>query len=365
MSSPSSHSSLGSWWSQANSARSAGYAVSSSDSQDKGNIGAALSEFLLESASCQLRLFNLSSLAEDTASVNLGEGVDYSVDLIRSDDAGYVVVKHFKTPASKINSEASNRSFEYMRIRKAVRELQIMTHSNIKNHRNIIGLNGYAWEQQDRKTTTPCLVIEYAQGGNMRQFLKEQTVTVEDQMNLNIDVARGIEVLHSHSIFHGDVKMENILICRDSRDQYIAKIADFGSSILRASKRIIKYYGTVEYQAPEIRQSGNDPANGYPVAIEELPALDIYSFGLLLVEVALHGTRYVDDEIEDLAYKCHFEMIGEVALRKTTSTQLCQSAEGLRFLSATKLALSADPSNRNRIKPILALLLGESITKYA
>lgn len=63
-----------------------------------------------------------------------------------------------------------------------------------------------------------------------------------------LDVARGVEFLHSESIIHMDIKPDNILVTSNG----IAKLVDFGvSEEVPMSNRTLSCAGTAPYNAPE------------------------------------------------------------------------------------------------------------------
>jgi serine/threonine protein kinase len=91
------------------------------------------------------------------------------------------------------------------------------------------------------------IVMEYIPGGTLKDFLiaagknKEQHPIFNVQMSLHLclQIAEGLQVLHSHSIIHGDLKPENILLTKhltdeqsDSLDpsEIVIRLADFGLS---------------------------------------------------------------------------------------------------------------------------------------
>ena len=78
--------------------------------------------------------------------------------------------------------------------------------------------------------------------------------TVPDQVNALLDIATGMEYLHSHDTMHRDLKSLNVL--RDERGWY--KVADFGQSksstlsTTLASSTGGKSSGTPAWKAPEL-----------------------------------------------------------------------------------------------------------------
>ncbi len=80
---------------------------------------------------------------------------------------------------------------------------------------------------RDEKTNTRYLVMEYAAGGSVQASLdREGKFSLKKATQIIVDVARGLEELHSRGYVHRDVKPSNILLSRDGS----AKLADLGAA---------------------------------------------------------------------------------------------------------------------------------------
>lgn len=83
-----------------------------------------------------------------------------------------------------------------------------------------------------------------------------------------------VDHLHSNSIVHRDIKMENFLVGSQIED---IKLIDFGLSLKTSDKKALcntELVGTLEYLAPEILK-----AQGYSTKV------DCYSLGIILFEL--------------------------------------------------------------------------------
>ena len=95
-------------------------------------------------------------------------------------------------------------------------------------------------------------------------------------VSLHMEAAEGLSFLHSYAsppILHGDVKTANILL----NDNYMAKVSDFGASILVPSDNeqyVTVVQGTCGYLDPEYMQT-----------CQLTDKSDVYSFGAILLEV--------------------------------------------------------------------------------
>jgi hypothetical protein len=183
------------------------------DNRDSDSTETALSLFVLEVCSRQLRQYHLSTLEAETVFLNVGQGLDYSVDVSKTDDGELVVVKHRKIePAAQV-CDGTGRSPECARIWKVLEEIRIMMHPPVASCENILSLKGFGWNFVDGRTTTPSLVVEFANQGTLRQYLKSGAEKSDsEKLDILQGVAQGLFCLQDCGVIHGDVKMENILI---------------------------------------------------------------------------------------------------------------------------------------------------------
>ena len=93
-------------------------------------------------------------------------------------------------------------------------------------HYNIIKIY-----QVKETSTTLCMIMEYAEGGELFNYIIEKEHLSEDESReIFQQIIDGIYYLHKMGICHRDLKPENILFA--SKDRKKIKIIDFGLSNL-------------------------------------------------------------------------------------------------------------------------------------
>ncbi|XP_032593016.1 serine-rich adhesin for platelets isoform X1 [Drosophila grimshawi] len=183
----------------------------------------------------------------------LGQGTYGKVQLgINKETGQEVAIKTIKK--CKIEAEA-----DLVRIR---REVQIM--SSVQ-HPNIIHIYE-VFENREKMV----LVMEFAAGGELYDYLSERKVLCEEEARrIFRQVATAVYYCHKHKICHRDLKLENILL----DEQGNAKIADFGLSNVFDDQRLLgTFCGSPLYASPEIVEG--TPYQG--------PEVDCWSLGVLL-----------------------------------------------------------------------------------
>jgi len=173
-------------------------------------------------------------------------------------------------------------------ISSAMMELYALVHRPLLEHPTIVNYVALAWGSNPFEPThrLPIPVVEYAEHGTLADLQQKDDLPSESRQSLCLDVALGLDILHRCGIVHGDVKAENVLIFHHPEKQYIAKVADFGFSVVEAAAdAAISVGGTRPWKAPE--------AN-VPVPKAQLKLTDVYSFGLLVWRVGTDGKNPFD-----------------------------------------------------------------------
>ncbi|CAL5344989.1 hypothetical protein CsSME_00032016 [Camellia sinensis var. sinensis] len=134
-----------------------------------------------------------------------------------------------------------------------------------------------------RKPLVFCIITEYLSEGSLRAYLhklEHKTLTLQKLIAIALDIARGMEFIHSQGVIHRDLKPENILINQD----FHMKIADFGIACEEAYCDLLADDpGTYRWMAPEMVKR---KSYGRKV--------DVYSFGLILWELVAGTIPYED-----------------------------------------------------------------------
>ncbi|XP_059667213.1 rust resistance kinase Lr10-like isoform X2 [Cornus florida] len=148
------------------------------------------------------------------------------------------------------------------------------------HHVNVVQLVGYCAERSKR-----ALVYEFMPNGSLEKYIfpregETLSLSYEKMYEVSVGVARGIEYLHRGcdiQILHFDIKPHNILLA----ENFTPKVSDFGLAKLYPTDDSIVSLtaarGTMGYMAPELFYKSIGGVS-YKA--------DVYSFGMLLLEMA-------------------------------------------------------------------------------
>ncbi|CAJ1972270.1 unnamed protein product [Sphenostylis stenocarpa] len=147
------------------------------------------------------------------------------------------------------------------------------------HHVNVVRLIGYCVDRKKR-----ALVYEYMSNGSLDKYIfsneKGTPLSYEKIYEISLGIADGIAYLHQGcdmQILHFDIKPHNILLDAN----FVPKVSDFGLAKLHAVDEgvvnMTAARGTLGYMAPELFYK-NMGGVTYKA--------DVYSFGMLLMEMA-------------------------------------------------------------------------------
>ena len=127
------------------------------------------------------------------------------------------------------------------------------------------------------KVGNPIIVTELMPT-SLRNELQKSPMAKPQVMSIGIDVASALNYLHlwkPHPILHRDVSSANVLLEQSTECQWRAKVSDYGSANLLDKVRTAGP-GNPVYSAPEATTPSLHS-----------PFMDVYSFGILLVEMSI------------------------------------------------------------------------------
>ncbi|KAH8668031.1 hypothetical protein BGZ60DRAFT_42099 [Tricladium varicosporioides] len=265
-----------------------------------------------------------------------------------------------KTPNFNSNHIVDRDDFRKEYYNTALQELRILLHPKLRTCENIINLFGLDFQEDcdDHKAAWPVLLTEYAEYGTLNNLQENISFNAELERLLLLDVAFGLQVLHQCNVVHGDVKSENVLVCRHPQRKYIARISGFGLSVINPNPDLVDHKlpgGTFLWSAPEIEQ---------PLSVTGMKQADVFSFGLLAWRVVVkHPYPFSLILPRRLELEDHRDMVktvtrakSNVAFPKLVQETLLTNSHCRDFYSSMfKRSLGLDPSSRD-LSTVVSLL---------
>lgn len=325
-------------------------------------VDVPLFNFLRLASVSGLRQYNQDIVEEGLIAARLGEGADYVVDQVKTSEGEVVVVKHVKVTMDLSSTMDTMAWQDASRLRKVLHEIRIATMPLLKNHANILQIKGFGWELSESSLTTPFLVVEYAENGTLREFLQQSTgVTFNSKMGLCLDVAKGLHALHSSKIAHGDLKLENVLVCQKLTGPF-GKLTDFGLSVFIDDEReSFAYWGTEQYRPPEVWEQAGDSASAGLIQGTRLRACDIYALGLIIWETLLGGKNYFRQQDFFHGRVLAQDDVRKHALQWFSSVEDIPPNMKMRLRETLAKSLDPSPDSRPQIDAVVSLLRNESV----
>lgn len=224
------------------------------------------------------------------------------------------------------------------------------------HHVNVVQLVGFCFQGSKR-----ALVYNFMANGSLDNhiFSKEGTgsISCETIFEISLGVARGIEYLHGGccmQILHFDIKPHNILL----DENFTPKVSDFGLARLCPLENSIVSLtaarGTLGYIAPELFYK-NIGGVSYKA--------DVYSFGMLLMEMA--SKRKNLNAVAEHSSQIYFptwayDKLSEGKSIEETEDIVEEDSKAIKKMLIVALwCIQLKPSDRPSMSKVIEMLEGE------
>jgi serine/threonine protein kinase len=193
----------------------------------------------------------------------LGSGGMGAVYLVRSCSTGY----QYAVKRSHIPDLANRRQFL----------TELLTWIDLPAHPLVAACHFFRSIEQQ-----VVVFAEFAGGGSLKEWIRTDRIsTLEEILDVAIQFAWGLHVLHNLGLVHQDVKPGNVLMTEEG----LTKIADFGLARARAVARL----ESVNPESSNLVTAGTGTREYYsPEQADKLPLnhkTDIWSWGLSVLDM--------------------------------------------------------------------------------
>lgn len=207
-----------------------------------------------------------------------------------------------------------------------LKELRLL--ESLRGHPNVVDIRGYCYAERAFtleyvRFSFDCLNIECGPVSSLDKFLTVCNEYTKFRgckhlpLHIGMDIASGLQFLHSKGVVHRDLKSENVLVCNRhyteqqecafrtswTSNPVVCKLSDFGESRSRVCKTRVNVTatrthniarGSLVYRAPESFQM---VTAGYDIA--GLKSMDLWSFAMIIFELLNPNTFAYQHELEN------------------------------------------------------------------
>ncbi|KAK3032713.1 hypothetical protein RJ639_035157, partial [Escallonia herrerae] len=226
---------------------------------------------------------------------------------------------------------------------------EVHTLSSLK-HENLVQLyGGYSGKELH------LLIYEYMEHKSIGEALFETRSRLKldwkTRREICLGIAKGLKYLHEESrlkIVHRDIKAQNILL-GGTDGNLKAKISDFGLAMLCEEgneNMVSKVAGTNGYLAPEYAMRGIFSQKA-----------DVYSFGVLLLEIVSGKSNAVSRPTQDTVFLLDTGRLADLVDKDLSSCY--DFTEAMRILNLAMMCTSQTPTLRPTMSEVVSVLQGE------
>ena len=158
---------------------------------------------------------------------------------------------------------------------------------------------------------TPMLIVEYLDGGTLRDWLRRGPVSFGEAIDLGIVLADVLDRVHAAGVLHRDVKPSNIGYTSDGRP----KLLDFGLALLDRTPGSRSTAAPLSGHARRVLARSEDPESTVTVAgrvvgtplylapealagVTPQPSFDLWGLALVLYEAIAGRHPFAADNVE-------------------------------------------------------------------
>ena len=170
------------------------------------------------------------------------------------------------------------------------------------------------------------IVVEYINGNNLYQYIRKMHGSrMQDENEIKVifkKIVESVKYMHEQNVVHRDIKLENILLDRDSKQ---TKLIDFGFStrVNNAQETKLNFFcGTPIYMSPEIVSKKE-----YIGGASDIWALGVILYILLTGKMPFHGT-FEDDLFRKIS-QCKYKWPDFLTDKNNQVVELSNGAKAL------------------------------------
>ncbi|CAG8835877.1 10899_t:CDS:2 [Gigaspora margarita] len=181
------------------------------------------------------------------------------------------------------------------------------------------------------------LIFEWAEMGNLKEVYEKYSITWTTKISFALDIFRAILFLDSHTMFHHDIRCENVLVT----SKLESKLTNF--RFARMKDDVTNYINqdreSLRWMAPE-KMLDYEKEN----IVRYTYKCELFSFGMLLWELAFEKTPYDGKNLADII--THVTKGGREEIPVYSSDELEEAKICQEFTRIIKDVWAHEPGNR-------------------